>query len=102
MKDGFTFHFSFDGIVLVTQNHDTLPAELECLKAPLEDYGAVSHPHVKYTNHSAFFPPCYQVKSPVVLLLLGGQWSGRRCGGPEGPWSPWKPHGVCLHWPCKP
>lgn len=40
--------FSFDGIVLVTQNQDTLPAELECLKAPLQDYSAVSHLHVKY------------------------------------------------------
>ncbi|KAE8291886.1 putative aminopeptidase W07G4.4 [Larimichthys crocea] len=32
---------NFDGIVLVTQNHDTLPAELECLKAPLQDYSSV-------------------------------------------------------------
>ncbi|XP_068594463.1 putative aminopeptidase W07G4.4 [Brachionichthys hirsutus] len=32
---------NFDGIVLVTQNHDTLPLELECLKAPLQDYSAV-------------------------------------------------------------
>lgn len=36
------FFLSFDGIVLVTQNHDTLPAELECLKAPLQDYSSVS------------------------------------------------------------
>lgn len=33
---------SFDGIVLVTQSHDTLPSELECLKAPLQDYSSVS------------------------------------------------------------
>uniref|UniRef100_A0A3Q3WPM1 Cytosol aminopeptidase domain-containing protein n=1 Tax=Mola mola TaxID=94237 RepID=A0A3Q3WPM1_MOLML len=33
--------FSFDGIVLVTQSHDTLPPELECLKAPLQDYSSV-------------------------------------------------------------
>ncbi|MEQ2298012.1 hypothetical protein AMECASPLE_000795 [Ameca splendens] len=33
--------YNFDGIVLVTQSHDTLPAELECLKAPLQDYSSV-------------------------------------------------------------
>ncbi|CAJ1069121.1 putative aminopeptidase W07G4.4 [Xyrichtys novacula] len=32
---------NFDGILLVTENHDTLPAELESLKAPLQDYSAV-------------------------------------------------------------
>ncbi|TWW60131.1 putative aminopeptidase W07G4.4 [Takifugu flavidus] len=32
---------NFDGIVLVTQSHDTLPAELESLKAPLQDYSSV-------------------------------------------------------------
>lgn len=32
---------NFDGIVLVTQSYDTLPAELECLKAPLQDYSSV-------------------------------------------------------------
>ncbi|XP_038133133.1 putative aminopeptidase W07G4.4 [Cyprinodon tularosa] len=32
---------NFDGIVLVTQSHDTLPAELEFLKAPLQDYSSV-------------------------------------------------------------
>ncbi|XP_034726970.1 putative aminopeptidase W07G4.4 [Etheostoma cragini] len=32
---------NFDGIVLVTQSHDTLPPELECLKAPLQDYSSV-------------------------------------------------------------
>ncbi|XP_071339345.1 putative aminopeptidase W07G4.4 [Trachinotus anak] len=32
---------NFDGIVLVTQSHDTLPSELECLKAPLQDYSSV-------------------------------------------------------------
>ncbi|KAM9743258.1 putative aminopeptidase W07G4.4 [Menidia menidia] len=32
---------NFDGIILVTQNHNTLPPELECLKAPLEDYSSV-------------------------------------------------------------
>uniref|UniRef100_A0A3B4TEB8 Zgc:152830 n=1 Tax=Seriola dumerili TaxID=41447 RepID=A0A3B4TEB8_SERDU len=31
----------FDGVVLVTQSHDTLPSELECLKAPLQDYSSV-------------------------------------------------------------
>lgn len=35
------FRLSFDGIVLVTQSHDTLPPELECLKAPLQDYSSV-------------------------------------------------------------
>lgn len=38
--------FRFDGIVLVTENQDTLPPELECLKTPLQDYSAVSHLHV--------------------------------------------------------
>uniref|UniRef100_A0A672J574 Putative aminopeptidase W07G4.4 n=1 Tax=Salarias fasciatus TaxID=181472 RepID=A0A672J574_SALFA len=32
---------SFDGVVLVTQSHDTLPPELEFLKAPLQDYSSV-------------------------------------------------------------
>nr|XP_046243869.1 putative aminopeptidase W07G4.4 [Scatophagus argus] len=32
---------NFDGILLVTQSHDTLPAELESLKAPLQDYSSV-------------------------------------------------------------
>lgn len=32
---------NFDGIVLVTQSHETLPSELECLKAPLLDYSSV-------------------------------------------------------------
>ncbi|KAI3372699.1 hypothetical protein L3Q82_023159, partial [Scortum barcoo] len=32
---------NFDGIVLVTQSYDTLPPELECLKAPLQDYSSV-------------------------------------------------------------
>lgn len=45
-----TLLFSFDGIVLVTQNHDTLPSELDCLKAPLQDYSAVSHWHLKYAK----------------------------------------------------
>ncbi|XP_061623612.1 putative aminopeptidase W07G4.4 [Phyllopteryx taeniolatus] len=31
----------FDGIVLVTQSYDDLPSELECLKAPLQDYNSV-------------------------------------------------------------
>lgn len=33
---------SFDGIVLVTESYETLPDELECLKAPLQDYSSVS------------------------------------------------------------
>ncbi|XP_029572571.1 putative aminopeptidase W07G4.4 [Salmo trutta] len=32
---------NYDGIVLVTQSYDTLPKELECLKAPLQDYSSV-------------------------------------------------------------
>ncbi|XP_036953053.1 putative aminopeptidase W07G4.4 [Acanthopagrus latus] len=32
---------NFDGIVLVTQSHDTLTSELEYLKAPLQDYSSV-------------------------------------------------------------
>uniref|UniRef100_A0A3Q1J7X1 Cytosol aminopeptidase domain-containing protein n=1 Tax=Anabas testudineus TaxID=64144 RepID=A0A3Q1J7X1_ANATE len=32
---------NFDGIVLVTQSYETLPSELECLKAPLQDYSSV-------------------------------------------------------------
>ncbi|KAG7273147.1 hypothetical protein CRUP_034545 [Coryphaenoides rupestris] len=32
---------NFDGIVLVSQSYETLPAELECLKAPLHDYSSV-------------------------------------------------------------
>ncbi|KAM6965061.1 putative aminopeptidase W07G4.4 [Aplochiton taeniatus] len=32
---------NFDGIVLVTQGVDTLPSELECLRAPLLDYSSV-------------------------------------------------------------
>lgn len=32
---------NFDGIVLVTQNHESLPSHLESLKAPLQDYSAV-------------------------------------------------------------
>uniref|UniRef100_A0A8C7Q5V3 DNA sliding clamp PCNA n=1 Tax=Oncorhynchus mykiss TaxID=8022 RepID=A0A8C7Q5V3_ONCMY len=31
----------YDGIVLVTQSYDTLPKELQCLKAPLLDYSSV-------------------------------------------------------------
>uniref|UniRef100_A0A8C7I653 Zgc:152830 n=1 Tax=Oncorhynchus kisutch TaxID=8019 RepID=A0A8C7I653_ONCKI len=34
-------YFNYDGIVLVTQSYDTLPKELECLKAPLQDYSSV-------------------------------------------------------------
>lgn len=40
--DVVVFSRSFDGIVLVTQSHETLPTELECLKAPLQDYSSVS------------------------------------------------------------
>lgn len=36
--------------MLVTQSHDTLPAELESLKAPLQDYSSVSHLPLKYTH----------------------------------------------------
>lgn len=32
---------NFDGIVLVTQSHESVPSELESLKAPLQDYSAV-------------------------------------------------------------
>ncbi|XP_061585434.1 putative aminopeptidase W07G4.4 [Cololabis saira] len=32
---------NFDGIILVTQSHDTLPDKLECLKAPLQDYNSI-------------------------------------------------------------
>ncbi|XP_030593412.1 putative aminopeptidase W07G4.4 [Archocentrus centrarchus] len=32
---------NFDGIVLVTQSHESLPPQLESLKAPLQDYSAV-------------------------------------------------------------
>ncbi|XP_060894603.1 putative aminopeptidase W07G4.4 [Labrus mixtus] len=32
---------NFDGIVLVTESHDSLPSELDCLKAPLQDYSSV-------------------------------------------------------------
>jgi len=32
---------NFDGIVLVAQSPDTLPPQLECLKAPLQDYSSV-------------------------------------------------------------
>ncbi|XP_063346319.1 putative aminopeptidase W07G4.4 [Pelmatolapia mariae] len=32
---------NFDGIILVTQSHESLPSELESLKAPLQDYSAV-------------------------------------------------------------
>uniref|UniRef100_A0A8C7V3V0 Zgc:152830 n=1 Tax=Oncorhynchus mykiss TaxID=8022 RepID=A0A8C7V3V0_ONCMY len=35
------FSPSYDGVVLVTQSYDTLPKELECLKAPLQDYSSV-------------------------------------------------------------
>ncbi|XP_061672835.1 putative aminopeptidase W07G4.4 [Syngnathoides biaculeatus] len=31
----------FDGIILVTHIYDDLPSELECLKAPLQDYNSV-------------------------------------------------------------
>lgn len=33
---------SYDGILLVAQSVDSLPKELESLKDPLQDYGAVS------------------------------------------------------------
>lgn len=37
---------SYDGVLLVAQNFDDLPSELEGLKAPLQDYSAVSsHTH---------------------------------------------------------
>ncbi|XP_076005521.1 putative aminopeptidase W07G4.4 [Genypterus blacodes] len=32
---------NFDGLILVTQSHDSLPAELQCLRAPLQDYSSV-------------------------------------------------------------
>uniref|UniRef100_A0A8C8DQR7 Zgc:152830 n=1 Tax=Oryzias sinensis TaxID=183150 RepID=A0A8C8DQR7_9TELE len=32
---------NFDGIVLVAQSHESLPAKLESLKAPLQDYNSV-------------------------------------------------------------
>ncbi|KTF80668.1 hypothetical protein cypCar_00010871 [Cyprinus carpio] len=32
---------SFDGIILICQSHEQLPDELECLKAPLQDYSTV-------------------------------------------------------------
>ncbi|XP_034026566.1 putative aminopeptidase W07G4.4 isoform X2 [Thalassophryne amazonica] len=32
---------NFDGIVLVTQSHETLPSNLQCLKGPLQDYSSV-------------------------------------------------------------
>lgn len=44
LYDGLVLSVSFDGIVLVTQSHDSLPSELECLKAPLQDYSSVSLP----------------------------------------------------------
>ncbi|KTG02900.1 hypothetical protein cypCar_00026450, partial [Cyprinus carpio] len=33
--------YSFDGILLICQSYEQLPDELECLKAPLQDYSAV-------------------------------------------------------------
>lgn len=41
LKDRLFLLSSFDGIVLVTQSHESLPSELESLKAPLQDYSAV-------------------------------------------------------------
>uniref|UniRef100_I3KAK4 Zgc:152830 n=1 Tax=Oreochromis niloticus TaxID=8128 RepID=I3KAK4_ORENI len=38
----FLLFSSFDGIVLVTQSHESLPSELESLKAPLQDYSVDS------------------------------------------------------------
>lgn len=116
LEDGLTFLFSFDGIVLVTQSHDTLPAELESLKAPLQDYSSVSQLPVKYTNSLFFIPSTIFVMAlsqnctgrdliswyTWFCLFLGGQRAGRGCGGLEGPRSPWKPPHLCLHWPCKP
>ncbi|CAM4715046.1 unnamed protein product [Leuciscus chuanchicus] len=32
---------NFDGIILITQSYEQLPDELECLKAPLQDYSAL-------------------------------------------------------------
>ncbi|XP_044231811.1 putative aminopeptidase W07G4.4 [Thunnus albacares] len=32
---------NFDGIVLVAHSHEELPSELDCLKAPLQDYSSV-------------------------------------------------------------
>uniref|UniRef100_A0A672TCZ0 Putative aminopeptidase W07G4.4 n=1 Tax=Sinocyclocheilus grahami TaxID=75366 RepID=A0A672TCZ0_SINGR len=32
---------NFDGIILICQSYEQLPDELECLKAPLQDYSAV-------------------------------------------------------------
>uniref|UniRef100_A0A3Q3FI52 Zgc:152830 n=1 Tax=Labrus bergylta TaxID=56723 RepID=A0A3Q3FI52_9LABR len=32
---------NFDGIVLVTESHDSLSSELDCLKVPLQDYSSV-------------------------------------------------------------
>ncbi|XP_037536214.1 putative aminopeptidase W07G4.4 [Nematolebias whitei] len=32
---------NFDGIVLITESHNTLPAQLKCLEAPLQDFSSV-------------------------------------------------------------
>lgn len=64
-----TLLFSFDGVVLVTQNHDTLPSELECLKAPLQDYSAVSHWHLKYAK-TLFFPAVSVILSKLHHCML--------------------------------
>lgn len=46
--------YSFDGIILICQSYEQLPDELECLKAPLQDYSAVSS-----TPHTPSQPCCW-------------------------------------------
>lgn len=60
---------NFDGIILITQNYEQLPNELECLKAPLQDYSAVD---------------CC-IKDEVVVLRVPGLPGNRlvcSCTGP--------------------
>lgn len=59
----FFFSLSFDGIVLVTQNYDTLPSKLDCMKAPLQDYSSVSLSPGHASKFLIWFIPnrCYRV-----------------------------------------
>ncbi|KAM9476161.1 putative aminopeptidase W07G4.4 [Clarias gariepinus] len=60
---------NFDGILLVTQNFDSLPSELDGLKDPLQDYSAVDS----------------ALKDDVVILKVVGLPGDRLVFAPTGP-----------------
>ncbi len=72
--------YSFDGIILICESYEQLPDELKCLKAPLQDYSAVSSTPSQRCCWYAFLFIAHICHSFIfrwtVALVKRSWWSG--------------------------